>query len=93
MTLIPSPAVTMTAMIVPHCSYFPVPAATMKRNHLCTMVSALFAFVSIVCNAVAQESCKQTAIGPANIVAVRDGRTVMLDDGRELRLAGDRSQR
>jgi len=52
------------------------------------MVSALFAIASIVCNAVAQESCKQTAIGTANIAAVRDGSTVMLDDGRELRLAG-----
>lgn len=38
--------------------------------------------------AVAQETCKLTAIGTANVAAVRDGRTLMLTDGRELRLAG-----
>ena len=31
---------------------------------------------------------KLTAIGTANVAAVRDGRTLMLDDSRELRLAG-----
>ncbi len=41
----------------------------------------------LVCNAAAQENCKLTAIGTANVAAVRDGRTLMLDDGRELRLA------
>jgi endonuclease YncB( thermonuclease family) len=38
-------------------------------------------------NAAAQERCKLTAIGTANVAAVRDGRTLQLDDGRELRLA------
>ena len=41
----------------------------------------------MVCNAAAQEPCKLTAIGTANVAAVRDGRTLLLDDGRELRLA------
>ncbi len=41
-----------------------------------------------MCNAVAQESCKLTVISTtAKISAVRDGRTLVLDDGRELRLA------
>jgi endonuclease YncB( thermonuclease family) len=35
----------------------------------------------------AQTPCKLTAIGTATIAAVRDGRTLMLDDGREVRLA------
>jgi endonuclease YncB( thermonuclease family) len=41
-----------------------------------------------VCDAAAQESCKQPTIGTANAAAVRDGRTLLLEDGRELRLAG-----
>jgi endonuclease YncB( thermonuclease family) len=40
-----------------------------------------------MCNAAAQEGCKLTAIGTANVAAIRDGRTLLLDDGRELRLA------
>ena len=40
-----------------------------------------------MCNATAQEPCKLTAMGTAHVAAVRDGRTLLLDDGRELRLA------
>jgi endonuclease YncB( thermonuclease family) len=35
----------------------------------------------------AQDACKLTAIGAATAAAVRDGRTLQLADGRELRLA------
>ncbi len=45
----------------------------------------------IVCSATAQDAttaCKLTAIGTGNVTTVRDGGTMMLDDGRELRLAG-----
>jgi endonuclease YncB( thermonuclease family) len=42
---------------------------------------------AFVCSAVAQESCKLTAIGMATVASVRDGRTLLLADGRELRLA------
>jgi len=59
----------------------------MKRRQIFNVALALFGLASIVCNAVAQEACKLTAIGTANIAAVRDGRSLMLDDGRELRLA------
>ena len=41
----------------------------------------------VVCGAAAQEPCKLTAIGTAKSSAVRDGRTLLLEDGRELRLA------
>ena len=41
-----------------------------------------------VCNAAAQETCKPTTIGTVSVAAVRDGRTIALADGRELRLAG-----
>jgi endonuclease YncB( thermonuclease family) len=37
--------------------------------------------------AAAQESCKLAAIGTATVVEVRDGRTLLLADGREVRLA------
>jgi endonuclease YncB( thermonuclease family) len=47
------------------------------------ITSALF-----VCNAEAQETCKLTAIGTVDAGVVRDGRTLSLADGRELRLAG-----
>jgi endonuclease YncB( thermonuclease family) len=44
----------------------------------------------IVCSASAQDAtaCKLTALGTATVAAVLDGGTLMLDDGRELRLAG-----
>ena len=50
----------------------------------------LLAAVSALCagNAAAQEACKLAAMGTAVVTAVRDGRTLLLTDGRELRLAG-----
>ena len=79
----------MTAMLVRHCSEFRQPAAIMKRRSRCNFViaSAAAACALLVCNAAAQDGCKLTAIGTANVAAVRDGRTLLLDDGRELRLA------
>jgi len=60
----------------------------MNHRSLCHFVVALVALtVLLVCNATAQELCKLTAIGTANVAIVRDGRTLTLDDGRELRLA------
>src|SRR6185437_9770979 len=38
-------------------------------------------------DALAQDSCKLAAIGTATVAEVRDGRTLLLADGRELRLA------
>jgi endonuclease YncB( thermonuclease family) len=57
-----------------------------RRNLLIAPAVVMAALV--VCNAEAQERCKLTAIGTANVAAVRDGRTLQLADGRELRLAG-----
>ena len=56
-----------------------------RRNLLIASAAALGAL--LVCNAAAQEPCKLTTIGTANVAAVRDGRTLLLADGRELRLA------
>jgi len=42
----------------------------------------------LACSAVAQEPCKLADIGAAVVASVRDGRTLLLADGRELRLAG-----
>ncbi len=41
----------------------------------------------LACSAVAQEPCKLTTIGTATVAGIRDGRTLLLADGRELRLA------
>ena len=57
-----------------------------RRNLSIASVAAMSAL--LVCNAAAQEPCKLTTIGTVNVAAVRDGRTLLLADGRELRLAG-----
>lgn len=52
---------------------------------------ALFAFavsVAAVATARAEPPCKGTPAGTAIVAAVRDGRTLTLADGREIRLAG-----
>jgi endonuclease YncB( thermonuclease family) len=60
----------------------------MKHRPFCHFVAASVAMaVLLVCDATAQELCKLTMIGTANVATVRDGRTLLLDDGRELRLA------
>jgi len=56
-----------------------------RRNLLIAAAAAMGVF--LVCDAAAQERCKLTAIGTANVDVVRDGRTLLLADGRELRLA------
>jgi endonuclease YncB( thermonuclease family) len=78
-------------MIHRHCSEFQLPAAIMKRRprrilSIASVLAAAAAFLT--CNAAAQEPCKLTGIGTADVAAVRDGRTLLLKDGRELRLAG-----
>jgi endonuclease YncB( thermonuclease family) len=42
---------------------------------------------ALLCNAATQESCKLTEAGIGKVASVRDGRTLLLADGRELRLA------
>src|SRR5882724_12590638 len=56
-----------------------------RRNLLAA--AAVSAWMLFACNATAQTPCKLTAIGNVNVATVRDGRTLMLTDGRELRLA------
>jgi endonuclease YncB( thermonuclease family) len=76
-------------MLVRHCSEVRQPAAIMNRRsrrHL--VIASAAAGALLVCNAAAQDGCKLTTIGKANVAAVRDGRTLLLADGRELRLAG-----
>jgi endonuclease YncB( thermonuclease family) len=41
-----------------------------------------------VSNAAAQDTCRLTDMGSGTAAGIRDGRTVLLADGRELRLAG-----
>jgi len=42
---------------------------------------------ALLSSATAQESCKLTDMGTGTVASVRDGRTLLLADGRELRLA------
>jgi endonuclease YncB( thermonuclease family) len=62
----------------------------MKRRCIAISGVAAVAFVMLVCDAGAQSvsPCKLTPIGEATVTAVRDGGTMMLADGRELKLAG-----
>jgi endonuclease YncB( thermonuclease family) len=50
---------------------------------MCVAVALTF-----IASAVAAQECKLVSIGTATVAAVRDGRTLLLADGRELRLAG-----
>lgn len=60
----------------------------MKRRSPCKLGMISAATLALLgCDAAAHAACKLTTIGTANVAAVRDGRTLMLDDGRELRLA------
>ena len=45
------------------------------------------AATALVSGAAAQEACKLPGLGTATVASVRDGRTLLLTDGRELRLA------
>ena len=60
---------------------------THHRRRALALVSGL-ATLACMSAAAAQEKCKLTAIGSANVTGVRDTGTLMLGDGRELRLAG-----
>lgn len=82
----------MTSMIVQHCNDLSQPAAIMKRRSVLIFAEAAFAVALLVCNARAQDSappaCKLKSVGEATVTAVRDGGTLILADGRELKLAG-----
>ena len=55
------------------------------RNSALALSAAILALFAPC--AVAQDSCKFAAIGTATVAEVRDGRTLLLADGREVRLA------
>ena len=59
----------------------------MKLQSILAIVSVASECAQVMCSAVAQEPCKLTAIGTAKSATVRDGRMLLLEDGRELRLA------
>jgi endonuclease YncB( thermonuclease family) len=62
----------------------------MKRRsrRILLIASATAGYGFLVCSAAAQEPCKLTIIGTAEVAGVRDGRTLTLKNGQELRLAG-----
>ncbi len=59
-------------------------------NPRCIFVSVTLASlcIGVLTGTAAAASCALAPIGSATVVAVRDGGTLMLDNGRELRLAG-----
>jgi endonuclease YncB( thermonuclease family) len=61
----------------------------MKRFLSRIHAACLFMAVApvLLCSATAQEPCKLTDMGTGTVASVRDGRTLLLADGRELRLA------
>jgi endonuclease YncB( thermonuclease family) len=52
------------------------------------LASIIAAAIVAIGPAAAQQHCGQTSLGTATVASVRDGRTLLLSDGRELRLAG-----
>ncbi len=60
---------------------------SMKRQTRGILLITAAASMFLACNAAAQERCQLTAIGTVNVATARDGRTLLLSDGRELRLA------
>lgn len=76
-----------------HCSDIPQPAAIMKRAWRFNLAVGLTISIGAAGHAAAQKAdrpppCSQIEIGNAQVATVRDGRTLLLSDGRELRLAG-----
>lgn len=83
----------MTSMLVipdRHCNDLSQSAAIMKRRCIAIFGTAAFAFARLMGDAGAQGAppCKFTPIGEVTVAAVRDSGTLMLTDGRELKLAG-----
>jgi endonuclease YncB( thermonuclease family) len=76
---------TMLAGIVATSGNRPL---SMKRQSRRILLFAAAVSMFLACNAAAQERCQLTTIGTVSVAAVRDGRTLLLGDGRELRLAG-----
>jgi endonuclease YncB( thermonuclease family) len=65
--------------------------AELRPNHrwfLGLVLAPAFALAPISRPGIAQDACQTTAIGPGLVASVRDGRTLVLADGREVRLAG-----
>lgn len=51
-------------------------------------IAAAITWAFVAWPASAEDTCKLTPLGSAQVAVVRDGRTVLLADGREVRLAG-----
>ena len=58
----------------------------MKPSYRCRGLALAICMLSLG-RAAAQEQCRLEPLASATVAAVRDGRTLMLNDGRELRLA------
>lgn len=79
----------MLVMLGRHCNDLSRPAAIMKRRCIAIFGTAACAFATLMSDAGAQSApCKLIPVGEATVTAVRDSGTLMLADGRELKLAG-----
>ena len=71
-------------------SYPPVLTVRFMKRFLPQVPAAILSVAllpALVCGAAAQEPCKFTETGTGTVASIRDGRTLLLADGRELRLA------
>jgi endonuclease YncB( thermonuclease family) len=76
----------MTAMLADIVATSGIRPPSMKRrSRRILLIAAASTFLA--CNAAAQERCQLTTVRTVDVAAVRDGRTLLLGDGQELRLA------
>lgn len=75
-------------MIASHCHGLCQRAVPMKPRSVFMSIIAASLCVGAPPGNAAAAPCVLTPVGSATVAAVRDGGTLMLDDGRELRLAG-----
>ena len=61
---------------------------TMSRRRSFAFISVITVSLIAAAPARPQESCRRASLGTATVASVRDGRTFVLTDGREVRLAG-----
>jgi endonuclease YncB( thermonuclease family) len=65
----------------------PIPAVSLVLTSVVSRLVLATAATALVSGATAQEVCKLPGLGTVTVADVRDGRTLLLADGRELRLA------
>jgi endonuclease YncB( thermonuclease family) len=74
-------------MVLPILSRRQIPMVPVVLRSLVSRLVLVTGTAALATGVSAQESCKLTDLGTVTVARVRDGRTLLLTDGRELRLA------